>query len=78
MKTSQLHLAPDRRERFAALASKAWLETALLRTWVIAEPVVDLCIEVEEKTKRELRVEDIFENPTVDQLAAHLAAQSII
>ena len=40
MKTSQLHLAPDRRERFAALDQKVWLESALLRTWVIAEPAL--------------------------------------
>jgi cytochrome P450 len=38
VKTSQLHVAPDRRERFAALAPKVWLESSLLRTWVIAEP----------------------------------------
>ena len=37
--------------------------------------VVDLCMGVEEKTKRELRVEEIIDHPTVDQLAAHLAAQ---
>jgi cytochrome P450 len=40
VKTSQLHLARDRRERFAALASKVWLESSLLRTWVIAEPAL--------------------------------------
>ena len=35
--------------------------------------VVDLCVGVEEKTGRELLVEEIIENPTVDQLAAYLA-----
>jgi cytochrome P450 len=40
VKTSQLHLVPDRRERFAALAPKIWLESDLLRTWVIAEPAL--------------------------------------
>jgi hypothetical protein len=40
VKTSELHLAPDRRERFAALDPKVWLETALLRTWVVAEPAL--------------------------------------
>lgn len=35
--------------------------------------IVDLCVAVEEKTGRELRVEEIIDNPTVNQLAAHLA-----
>jgi len=38
--------------------------------------VVDLCMGVEEKTGRELRVEEIIDNPTIDQLAGHLAAQA--
>jgi acyl carrier protein len=36
--------------------------------------VVDLCVGVEEKTGRELRVEEIIDNPTIDQLAPYLAA----
>lgn len=36
--------------------------------------VVELCTAVEEKTGRELRVEEIIDNPTVDLLAAHLAS----
>lgn len=35
--------------------------------------IVDLCMNVEERTGRELRVEEIIDNPTVNQLAAHLA-----
>jgi acyl carrier protein len=35
--------------------------------------VVDLCMCVEEKTGRELRVEELIDHPTVDELAAHLA-----
>lgn len=35
--------------------------------------VVDLCVGVEEKIGRELRVEEIIDNPTVDLLAGHLA-----
>ena len=35
--------------------------------------VVDLCVGVEEKIGRELRVEEIIDHPTVDLLAAHLA-----
>jgi acyl carrier protein len=35
--------------------------------------VVDLCVGVEERTGRELRVEEIVDNPTVNQLAALLA-----
>jgi acyl carrier protein len=35
--------------------------------------VVDLCVAVEDKIGRELRVEEIIDNPTVDSLAAHLA-----
>jgi acyl carrier protein len=38
--------------------------------------VVDLCVGVEEKTGRELRVEEIIDNPTIDQLAAFLAASA--
>jgi cytochrome P450 len=40
MKASQLHIASDRRERFASLAPKVWLDSSLLRTWVIAEPAL--------------------------------------
>ena len=36
--------------------------------------VVDLCVGVEERTGRELHVEEIIDNPTIDQLAAYLAA----
>lgn len=35
--------------------------------------VVDLCVGVEDKIGRELRVEEIIDNPTVNLLAAHLA-----
>ncbi|MGE0006468.1 MAG: acyl carrier protein [Parvibaculaceae bacterium] len=35
--------------------------------------VVDLCLGVEEKTGRELLVEEIIDHPTVNQLAAFLA-----
>jgi acyl carrier protein len=35
--------------------------------------VVDLCMAVEARTGRELRVEEIIDHPTVDGLAAHLA-----
>lgn len=38
MKTSELHIAPDRHEHFAGLEPKVWLESSFLRTWVIAEP----------------------------------------
>jgi len=38
--------------------------------------VVDLCVAVEDKIGRELRVEEIIDNPTVDLLAAHLAESS--
>ncbi len=38
MKTSELHIVPDRHEHFAGLEPKVWLESSFLRTWVIAEP----------------------------------------
>lgn len=38
MKTSELHIAAGRRDHFAGLEPKVWLETSLLRTWVIVEP----------------------------------------
>lgn len=38
--------------------------------------VVDLCLGVEDKTGRELLVEEIIDNPTVNMLAAHLAQSS--
>ncbi|WP_119387820.1 acyl carrier protein [Taklimakanibacter lacteus] len=36
--------------------------------------VVDMCVAVEEKIGRELHVEEIIDNPTVDLLAAHLGS----
>jgi len=38
--------------------------------------VVDLCVAVEDKIGRELRVEEIIDNPTVNLLSAHLANSS--
>ncbi|MGE4251602.1 MAG: hypothetical protein AB7F09_19610 [Parvibaculaceae bacterium] len=38
MKAWQFHTAPDRRERFARLEPKVWLDSSLLRTWVVADP----------------------------------------
>jgi acyl carrier protein len=38
--------------------------------------VVDLCLGVEDKTGRELLVEEIIDNPTVNMLATHLARSS--
>lgn len=35
--------------------------------------VVDLCVGIEEKVGREIEVEELIENPTVNQLAAHFA-----
>lgn len=35
--------------------------------------VVDLCVGIEEKIGRELRVEEVIDYPTVDLLAAHLS-----
>jgi cytochrome P450 len=40
VKVSRLHLMPDRRDRFALLEPKIWLDSSLLRTWVIAEPAL--------------------------------------
>jgi hypothetical protein len=44
VKTSELHIAVDRHAYLAGLEPKVWLESSLLRTWVIAEPslIVDL------------------------------------
>jgi acyl carrier protein len=38
--------------------------------------VVDLCVAVEGKIGRELHVEEIIDNPTVNLLSAHLASNS--
>jgi acyl carrier protein len=38
--------------------------------------VVDLCVAVEDKIGRELHVEEIIDNPTVNLLSAHLANNS--
>ncbi|WP_119391625.1 acyl carrier protein [Taklimakanibacter lacteus] len=35
--------------------------------------VVDLCVALEERFGREVSIEELVENPTVNQLAAHLA-----
>src|SRR5262245_19235273 len=38
VKTGHLHTTADRQDRFAGLEPKVWLESSVLRTWVIAEP----------------------------------------
>jgi acyl carrier protein len=60
-------------ERAAALESGA-NDIALGSLGIDSMAVVDLCVGVEERTGRELRVEEIIENPTIDQLAAFLAS----
>jgi acyl carrier protein len=35
--------------------------------------VVDLCVGLEEEVGREIEVQELIENPTVNQLAAHFA-----
>jgi acyl carrier protein len=38
--------------------------------------VVDLCVALEERFGREVSIEELVENPTVNQLAKHLAKVS--
>ncbi|WP_119391623.1 acyl carrier protein [Taklimakanibacter lacteus] len=60
-------------ERDAAAAPGAD-DIELGRLGIDSMAVVDICVEVEGKIGRELRVEEIIDNPTVDMLAAHLAS----
>jgi acyl carrier protein len=62
-------------EKGAALQSEA-RDIQLGELGIDSMAVVDLCMGVEEKTGRELRVEEIIDNPTIDQLAGYLAAQA--
>lgn len=62
-------------DRAAALESGA-KDISLGSLGIDSMAVVDLCVGVEEKTGRELRVEEIIDNPTIDQLAAYLAANA--
>ena len=59
-------------ERAAALEPDA-KDIALGSLGIDSLAVVDLCVGVEEKTGRELRVEEIIDNPTIDQLSEYLA-----
>lgn len=34
--------------------------------------VIDLCMVIEEKTNREVLIEELIENPTINRLAKHL------
>jgi acyl carrier protein len=34
--------------------------------------VIDLCMVIEEKTNREVLIEELIENPTINKLAKHL------
>jgi acyl carrier protein len=38
--------------------------------------VVDLCVALEERFGREISIEELVENPTVNQLAAHLSSSA--
>jgi acyl carrier protein len=60
----------------AAAAEPGASDIALAGLGIDSMAVVDLCVGVEEKTGRELRVEEIIDNPTVDLLAAHLAGNA--
>ena len=40
--------------------------------------VVDLCVALEERFGREVTIEELVENPTVSQLAAHLAKEAAV
>jgi acyl carrier protein len=59
-------------ERAAALEPGAQ-DVALGSLGIDSMAIVDLCVGVEERTGRELRIEEIMENPTIDQLAEFLA-----
>lgn len=39
--------------------------------------VVDLCVGLEEKIGREVSIEELVENPTVNKLADHFAKESV-
>lgn len=39
--------------------------------------VVDLCMELEERVGREIAVEELIENPTVNRLAEHFAKSGL-
>ena len=40
--------------------------------------VVDLCVGLEERLGREIAVEELIENPTINQLADHFAKEAAI
>jgi acyl carrier protein len=61
-------------ERAAALEPGA-NDIALGSLGIDSMAVVELCVEVEEKIGRELRVEEIIDYPTIDQLATYLASK---
>ncbi len=66
-------ISPD--EKAAALEPEAH-DIMLGELGIDSMAVVDLCVAVEEKTGRELGVEEIIDNPTVNRLAAYLARSS--
>ncbi|MFZ5675396.1 MAG: acyl carrier protein [Pseudomonadota bacterium] len=62
----------DEKQKSDVLAGRdADIELAALG--IDSMKVVDLCVGLEERIGREVEVEELIENPSVNQLAAHFA-----
>lgn len=62
----------DEKQKSDVLAGRdADIELAALG--IDSMKVVDLCVGLEERIEREVEVEELIENPSVNQLAAHFA-----
>lgn len=59
----------DHRE---ALLADTNADIELLTLNIDSMAVIDLCMEIEEKTNREVLVEELTENPTINRLAKYL------
>lgn len=62
----------DEKQKVDVLAGRtADIELAALG--IDSMKVVDLCVGLEDRVGREIEVEELIENPSVNQLAAHFA-----
>ena len=62
----------DEKQKADALAGQAF-DIELAGLGIDSMKVVDLCVGLEEEVGREIEVEELIENPSVNQLAAHFA-----
>jgi acyl carrier protein len=67
-------VAAERRQRLLEQPAE---DIQLAELGIDSMKIVDLCVGLEEQIGREISVEELIENPTVNKLAGHFATERV-